>query len=103
MHDRSECGLDRLRRTRRDGDFVGGIIVSTVQRCNFLRNSFPQRKNARHRRILVVTRAHGIIHHVDETWITCEIRKALTKIDRANFLRERGHGRKDGGADVRKL
>ena len=103
MHDRGKRGLNGLRGTGGDGDFVCGVVMTAIKCGRLLRDPFAQRKNTGHRRILVVTCAHGGIHHVDETRIAFEIRKALPEIDCADFLRKCGHGGENGGADVRKF
>ena len=61
----------------------------------------PQRRNARHRRVLVQAAAHRVRHRIDQARVAVEIGKPLAQVDRAVLLRERRHDGEDGGADVR--
>src|SRR3546814_7354701 len=62
-----------------------------------------QRRDAGHRRVLVVAVAHRTIELIDQTPRYGKIRETLPEVDRAVFGGKLRHDGTDGGADLRQL
>ena len=101
MHDCGKRGLDGLGCTGGNRDFMCCVVMVPIKRGYLCGDLFAQRRYTCHRRVLVISRAHGFMHQVDKTRIAFEIRKSLAEVDRADFLCESGHGRENGGANLR--
>ena len=101
MHGGEDRRQKRLRRAGRDGDLRLRIVGAAVDRLDFARDRFAQRRDAGHRRILVVAFAHGARHSIDDPFVAIEIGEALAQVDGAAFRGERAHDREDRRADVR--
>jgi hypothetical protein len=91
----------RLRRACRHRDFGRGVVAASVQACYLLGDRLTQRRDACHRRVLVVAFAHRVGHGIDDARIAIEIRKTLAEIDRVLLGGERAHHGEDRRADVR--
>ena len=98
-HHRQNRRENALRCAGGDRNFRCGVIAHTVQRIHLLRDTFPQERDTRHQRILVMPSLHCGGDSVHQAWITIKIRKTLPKIDRLMFHSQRRHHRKHRGAN----
>jgi hypothetical protein len=68
-----------------------------------LGDGLAQRRDAGHRRVLVVAGAHRPVQRIDQALRHREIREALPQVDRAVLGGQLRHHGEDGGADLRQF
>jgi hypothetical protein len=101
--DRVDRTEDRLGRPRGDGDFGVSADLATIERCDLDRHLLAQRRQACHRRVLVVPGHDMTRHGFAQRIRAIEIRKALGQVQRAGLARQLRHRGENGGADVGKF
>src|SRR6185437_10731847 len=89
--------------TERHGDFRLRIGADSVAPGKLRRDRFPERHHAFHRRVLIVTGAHGSRDERREGRIDVVVRKALAEVERAELARTTRHHGEDRGADLGQL
>ena len=102
-HDSQDRRDDRLRGPGRDGNFAVWRVFTAIHCFYFASNGVAQRRDARHRRVLIQPGLHGVRDGVDQGRIAGKIRKTLAQVDGAGFAGEGRHHGEDGGADGRQL
>jgi hypothetical protein len=103
VHERADRRIEPLARARHDRHFARGIVVRVVERRVLDGKRFTQREHARHRRVLVVARAHGGGHVVDQLRVGREIRRALREIQGVVFGGKLADDGEDRGAHIGQL
>ena len=101
MHAAQHRGQQRLRGTGGNGDLAVGVVGVAVQVGDFRGDGLAQRRHARHRRVLIQARAHGVGHRIDDARVAVEIRKALAQVDGLFLRGQRRHHGEDGSAHIR--
>jgi hypothetical protein len=99
VHHRGDRVEDRFGAAGGDGDLGVGVIDRAVRVRVLGGDRLAERHRARHRRILVESRAHVTDDRVDQRGIAVEIREPLRQVDGADLGRELRHHREDGGAN----
>ncbi|MCY1538878.1 hypothetical protein D9M68_744400 [compost metagenome] len=94
---------DRLGGTGGDGDLAVGADLAAIEGSDLGRHLLAQRRQAGHRRVLVVPGGDVPAHRIAERGGGGEVREALGQVDGAGFRGELGHAGEDGGADVGQL
>jgi hypothetical protein len=89
MHAAQDGGGQGLGGAGGDGDLGGRIVGMAVQLADLGRDRLPQRRHARHRRILVVAGAHGLVHRIEQRRIAAEVGETLAEVDGAMLGRQR--------------
>jgi len=100
MHERADRRVEPFARARDHGDLGRRIVTGAVQRLGLLREPLAQRRDAGHRRVLVVAVAHRARDALDERRIRREIRRALRQVQRVVLRGELADHGKDRRADV---
>jgi|GEM_PF-5788933 len=104
---RGHAGLDgieqRFRGTRRYRHLLIHVCRAAVMIQHLGRDLFPQRRNARHGRVLVAAIVQIMGHTFAQRLRTIEVREALGKVDGPMLLCHSRHDCEDGCADIREF
>ena len=101
VHDGQDRRLDGLTGAGSDGDVGVRVVAMAVGSLDLGRNRPAQRRQAGHRRILVMAGAHRVGHQVDQRRVAREIGETLAQVDGAMVDGQLRHAGEHGGADVR--
>ncbi|MNN18118.1 hypothetical protein D3C81_1313230 [compost metagenome] len=94
---------DRLGCAGSDGHFAVGADLAPVEVGNLGRHLLAQRRQAGHRRVLVVPEHDMPADRLAQCERAVEIGKTLGQVERTAIGGELGHAGEDGGADVRQF
>ena len=94
---------NRLGGAGRDRHFAVGIDIDAIAAGDLRRNLLTQRRQAGHRRILVVATGNMPADRIAQGLRAIEIGKTLGQVDRPGLRRELRHLREDSDADIRQL
>jgi len=94
---------DRLGGTKRHRDLELRIDAHRVTAIELGRNRLAQLRHPRHRRVLIMTLAHSLVHQFADTRIDVVIRKSLAEVHGLQLGGTLRHDGEDGGADPRQL
>ena len=102
-HQRGDGRIERFGRPCRHRNVAVRIGLMAVQLRRFIRNGFPQRLHARHRRILIRPLRHVVRQALLQIGRAVEIRESLRKVNGVVLLRQSAHLRKDGSTEIGKF
>ena len=82
---------------------AGRVVLRAVERGNFIGNTFFERLQTGHRRVLVMPRLHCAGDARNQLRVAGKIRCALRKVNRVMLRRELADNGKNGGSHIRQF